>query len=100
MGLGNCYQAAGDAILEDLSDWTLCHGIVTGNGGEVEGRAYDHAWVERGDYVIDRSNGQFGLPLRREFYYGMGDCRDVKRYTRDEAIGLMCATGHYGPWED
>lgn len=109
-GQGDCYLKA-VKVAEDMvglaeggdidsSAVKICHGIVTGQGGDVVGRRFTHAWVEvNGDTVIDKSNG-LDVEMDRSTYYRIGHIEesDVERYTVQEAMVQMLKTGHYGPW--
>lgn len=92
---GDCYESAATAILDVRTDEArLVHGTVW---HEASGR-HGHAWVEFGDTVLDRSNGN-DVELPRSAYYALGRVEDVRRYTAREARLAMSRTGHYGPWE-
>ncbi|MFI5222691.1 MAG: hypothetical protein ACHQX3_00350 [Nitrospirales bacterium] len=110
-GKGDCYPTAVNYLFQQT--WTnphflLCHGIVTGSGGEVLGKQYGHAWVEQErevdghwvTYVIDNSNGH-DLEVIRELYYLLGqvDTEKVTRYSLEETCKMMAKYGHYGPWD-
>jgi hypothetical protein len=100
-GLGDCYKAAWEAIgrFSDRSGWALCHGTVTGTGGEVLGEDYGHAWIEGDGWVIDESNGA-DRAVPRDVYYRVGNVRDVTRYKPTEAAAVALRHSTYGPWED
>lgn len=97
---GDCYPAALHTLFE-LGDGELCHGLVTGTGGEALGQRYGHAWVELDGWVHDRSNGH-DLFAPRAWYYAKGtiDPDDVDRYTLAEASLMAVTYEHYGPWHD
>lgn len=93
---GNCYEVHGRMILDaEFPKGKLCHGTVWHN----ESGWHGHCWIENGDVVIDKSNGNnFILPT--DFYYALGKVKDVKRYTQREAAIQMVRTKNFGPWEE
>ena len=97
---GDCYRAAGKYIIEN-SEYTLVHAEVTGQA-HLEGIKYGHAWVEKGNTVIDVSNGRF-IKMPKADYYAMGKISTTKgkmfRYTSTEAIRAMVSSKHWGPWD-
>lgn len=129
-GDGNCFSSATDQMIAlpsgEAERYRLVHGVVRGQGA-VEGKRFDHAWVERHDEinvpesvrndpnfqrllegggmddlawtVLDNSNGNH-IEMPRMMYYSIGNIteNDVTRYTRDEMIHQLAQTGHYGPW--
>jgi len=82
------YRARGNAVLVHGRPTLQCPPYVQ----------YGHAWVEKGDTVIDPSNGFTGP---RFLYYSLGniDYRHNLVYTAQEAVEFMMLTEHYGPWE-
>jgi hypothetical protein len=98
---GDCYVAAVHLLMRLDDSAVLCHGTVTGTGGEVLGQRYGHAWIECEGFVHDHSNGH-KLTAWRTTYYRIGqiDATNIKRYTRAQAAVEMLRTGHYGPWDD
>jgi hypothetical protein len=97
---GDCYEASGRQILDNQykdKDLVLVHGIVTGQGA-IEGIQFGHAWVEKGNTVIDKSNGR-SIELPKAVYYALGKIKKTKRYTVAEAVKKMLDTGHFGPWD-
>lgn len=96
---GDCFAVAGRAMLDDNTDsMILVHGMVTGQG-KLEGKRFDHAWVEIGDVVLDNANGN-NIAMRKEQYYKLGgiDINELQRYTKDEALVNMVKNKHWGPW--
>lgn len=100
MKAGDCYEAAAKFVIahDACAEIRLVHGEVTGTGGAVKGIRYGHAWVELGSVVIDPSNGRC-LVASRGHYYAAGSVGDTRTYTPEEAMRIMLATKHYGPWE-
>jgi hypothetical protein len=101
--IGNCYEVAGDFMIEKSLQGTaelykLVHGIVTGQG-PIADVQHGHAWIEyseaRLDLVFDPSTG---TTLPREFFYKIGQIEVVIRYDWKEAKLLMSEHRHYGPW--
>ena len=97
---GRCFEAAIHALRQNPRG-VLVHGTPLGHAGEVAGIRYAHAWVELGDLlVVDLTmNGRPTMP--RALYYCAASLIEehVRRYTADEAVRLLRATGHYGPWD-
>jgi hypothetical protein len=107
MSLGDCYPAAFNLLVgflepaSEVEGGLLVHGRPLGTGGEAEGIRCGHAWVEKGGYVFDWSNGkQVAVP--RPLYYTAGtiDPDECHYYTREEAIHMALMVQHYGPWDD
>ena len=105
-GDGDCYLVAAQIATAGNAHPTamLCHGTCTGHG-PIEGIAFGHAWVEFTPFdgisgfvlVVEQSNGH-DATIDRDTYYEAVECRDVVRYTPDEARQMMTKHGHYGPW--
>jgi len=102
-GDGDCFPSAvATALKFESKNPLICHGqpIFKGNG-EMNGQPYDHAWVEIGSTVVDRSNGRKGDgEFPKELYYDVGniDGASVRRYTIEEAMLKISSNGHWGPW--
>ena len=110
---GDCYEIAGKHMLENAhSNDILCHGEVTGQG-ELNGIKYGHAWIERGDLVIDKSNGR-NIQMPKLVYYILGKIgqpsfdqagnyhegkTNVHRYSYPEFSEKILEFGHWGPWD-
>ena len=96
---GNCFEVAGALVLDSPQDTLLlAHGICTGRG-RIAGLVFGHAWVECGDFVIDRSNGN-DITAEREMYYAIGACRSVRLYTKDQTRKMLLRYRHWGPWPE
>ena len=115
--IGDCYEAAGRYMMKECSFGnddcvlTLVHGEVSGQG-PLEGIRYGHAWVEKGDSVIDKSNGR-DINMPKFFYYAVGQIRrevfddegyhpgkeNVYRYSWEEARKNILLYEHWGPWD-
>jgi len=100
MKKGDCFEANYKAMLEKRfgEGWFLCHGVVTGQGGNVQGIRYVHAWLENTDVVLDYSNGNT-LALPKTTYYRYGNIEKVVRYTVSEALQMALETRTYGCWD-
>jgi hypothetical protein len=112
---GKCFERSGKAILSGVpgvikvafdlwevrgelgGNWMLCHGVVTGTGGPVEGLAYAHAWLETECLVFDPDSVRI---ISKQFFYAAGNVRDIVRYTPEEARRMILLTEHWGPWAD
>ena len=109
-GHGDCFAVALRAQADDPT-LTLCHGTVE---RWTDGLRHWHAWVEETRTLtnpmhpafsfnvvtcIDNSNGNHA-ELPQGMYYNAGRIEDVRRYTREEAIRLMCEYKHMGPWDE
>lgn len=99
---GDCYRAAGRYILDKgivNPNLTLVHGFVTGQGS-ISGVRYDHAWIEDGDMVIDKSNGR-DLNIPKALYYALGNISPSEsiKYNPSEARKKILDNKHWGPWD-
>jgi len=94
---GHCYETAAKYILDHgKSGDVLVHGRPTLQRPPY--REFGHAWVERGDLVIDKETTYRGP---RAFYYMLGQI-DYKKnlvYTPEEVRQFVLAYNHWGPWE-
>jgi len=95
---GMCYQQAGRYAMDhaDEPGLTLVHGTVSGQG-PLKGVRFGHAWIERGDTVVETTLGDKEIP--KDLYYAIGEVSDAAAYTPREAMVLMLRTKHWGPWE-
>lgn len=95
---GHCYQAALEWMREaDEEDWILVHGTVM---SERVGKRIDHAWCERGDFVIDLAMPLDARLVNREQYYRVLEPEVSNRYTKLEALLLSVRNCHAGPWDE
>ena len=99
-GTGDCYAVALRLVCANPGA-LLVHGTVVGNGGDVLGVRYPHAWVEldgpAGTICIDRSRGQ-DINAYRDAYYEAGKVEHATRYTYDEAKVMWTERQTIGPW--
>ena len=91
---GDCFVVASNYV-QKHPEAILCHGIVTGQG-PIAGVQYNHAWVEEGDTVIDKT---VDITLPKIVYYAIGNIEIVKRYTFKEMLEQMIEHETYGPWD-
>lgn len=98
---GTCYQDAMHYMMRHgkrgNDDILLCHGLVTGQG-EIKGIVYNHAWIEKGNKVIDET---IPITIDKRVYYALGNIKEktVFRYTYDEMAKKVTEFKIYGPWE-
>ena len=92
---GDCYVQAFHYV-QSHPNTTLVHGIVTGQGA-IEGIQYNHAWVEEGNNVIDKT---VNLTIPIIIYYAIGNIKLVKKYSFKETIENALRYGTYGPWDE
>jgi hypothetical protein len=99
---GDCYIISGKYVMDhafmgDANDLFLVHGIVTGQG-KIQGIEYDHAWVEKGDNVLDMSCGR-NIEMPKQVYYALGNIKRIIKYTPDEMRKKINQYKHWGPWD-
>lgn len=100
MPRGDCFEAAGKfvshpAVVDFPDDYRLVHGNVA---KLRQDEPVNHAWVEEGDLVHELSNGRNEI-YTKETYYKRHGITNTRRYTVEEALGLMIRYGHWGPWD-
>ena len=94
---GLCYTAALRWVREtDEKGWMVVHGTVLSL--EV-GKRIEHAWCERGDWVVDLAMPVGVRFIEREKYYRVVKPENTKVYSAEEALGLMIEHRHDGPWD-
>ena len=99
MKKANCFQNAGNAIIEYGRDYLLVHGLPTGTVGLVKGRQFAHAWLEEPESgMVWDTEAMRVLPV--DVYYAIGKIEYVVKYDYNEAKKMMLETGTYGPWDD
>lgn len=98
-GTGNCYEVALDVVMAKSDDWFLVHGTVVGNGGDVKGVRYGHAWVMSNGMVFDLSNGRTLVVPWLE-YKRLAQARIEQSYTASVARKLALEFEHFGPWHE
>ena len=96
---GDCYVKAWDYFQNNFKDdLRLVHGLVTGQG-PLEGIVYNHAWVEKGNKVIDPSQPRGRQEFPKDLYYKIGKIKTVYKYNREEVAKKAVEYRTYGPWE-
>jgi len=95
---GLCYLAAMRWItVAEEFDWMLIHGSVWSNEC---GTRIDHAWCERGEFVVDLTRPVGARIVGREQYYRVLKAEISKKYSSDDALSLSVKNGHHGPWDE
>jgi hypothetical protein len=92
---GFCYQRAFRTLyaMRAPTEWVLVHGVVNG----VEYPRIGHAWLELGALAYDAVREAF-FPAHE--YRHRFTTFEHHRFTRGDAVRLVGATGHTGPWYD
>lgn len=89
--MGRCYELSFQ-YAQNNTGWVLVHGYIS---DRMKGRVIDHAWVEKGDTVLDPV-------LDKQFpklvYYSLYKAEDVKRYSYQELNKMAVKYETYGPW--
>ena len=94
---GLCYTAALRLAREAEDDgWVVVHGTVL---SEKAGKRIDHAWCERGGWVVDLALPVGARMIERERYCRVVQPEVRKVYTSEEAMLLAIKSRHDGPWD-
>ena len=93
---GLCYTAALRWLREN-EDWLLVHGTVL---SERVGKRIEHAWCERGDFVVDLAMPVGARIIAKESYYRAVQPMIAKVYSSDDALILSVKNRHDGPWDE
>lgn len=100
---GDCYEIAGKTAMGfefDPRKARVVHGMVVGvDAAGAETPRHGHAWIESAGRAFDRSNGH-DVELPVDLYRRLGRVTDATEYTFEEAKAHMCASRHFGPWEE
>ena len=83
-------------VVTDSDSIRLCHGTV--QHSHFKGSRHGHAWLEADGKCINIWDGEIHI-TSSTYAYGIGQIRDVKRYTLKEAAKLASKSWHSGPWE-
>lgn len=67
---------------------------------KVKSDRIDHAWCERGSFVVDLTLSVGCRIIERELYYEAFEPQVAKTYAIDEALLLSVKNGHPGPWDE
>lgn len=95
---GLCYTAALRwADEEEHRDWVVVHGTVL---SEKLGKRIEHAWCERGEFIVDLAMPVGARVVKREQYYRVLQPTLCRVYTSDEALRLSSKHKHDGPWDE
>jgi hypothetical protein len=81
----------------------LVHGFPFGQSGNVKDTKFGHAWIEGNGCVLDCGTLEKSLWLtQRDAYYELGriDPRECQRFTLDQVIANVVATGRDGWWSE
>lgn len=95
---GNCFVVALHEFMKSPRDSKLVHGVVVGQGA-IDGIEYTHAWVERGDEVIDRTMPSEYQHMEKFVYYAIGQVFNEIKYDASEVSAMLEKYGTYGPWD-
>lgn len=94
---GQCYSNVWNYLNDHVingpseTDFTVVHGKVT----NVEGKTFDHAWLETADHVTDPTTG---VRMEKDRYYKLLDAKPDAEYSAVQAYGNMARAKHHGPW--
>jgi hypothetical protein len=75
----------------------VVHGTVL---SEKAGKQIEHAWCERGEWVVDLAMPVGARVIERERYYRVVQPEVRKEYTSEEAMLLATRNRHDGPWDE
>jgi hypothetical protein len=100
---GKCYMNAIKFASENDEDTfgnskglRVVHGKVT----NAEGKTFDHAWVESGEYAGTLYDPTQDVTMGANLWYTMTSALPEARYTVDQAQIMTIRTGTGGPWTD
>lgn len=95
---GDCYTANGRLMLGN-DDYTLCHGVGI---LQTDGNPFGHCWVEKGNVVIDKSNGN-SIKIAKPLYYQLLKVpvkgTKIYKYTSEQVCINVLKHKHWGPWD-
>lgn len=95
---GLCYTAALRWAREaEEPDWVVVHGTVL---SERAGKRIEHAWCERGRFVVDLALPVGSRVVGRDVYYRVLQPEVRRVYQAEEAMLLAIKNRHDGPWGD
>jgi hypothetical protein len=94
---GLCYTAALQWVREAEEDWLVVHGTVW---SDQAGKRIEHAWCERGNFVVDLALPAGSRIVARETYYRAAKPEVAKTYSHEDAVLLAIKNQHDGPWEE
>ena len=98
MANGDCYAANGRWMI-GKDGYQLVHGVAI---LPRDGKPFGHCWIEKGNQVLDFSNGK-KVKLPKKLYYELGNIpvkpHKLYKYNWEEMGKLMVKNGHWGPWD-
>jgi len=99
-GKGDCYEVNGRFVSRGHDkDLVLCHGLAILS---TDGKPFGHAWIEKGNMILDFSNGR-KIVLAKKKYYELGGIpangKKIYKYSVEETMTNMLKHGHWGPWD-
>ena len=100
---GDCYEANGRYFMDNCyrdPDLRLVHGEVMGQG-ELQGISYGHCWCEKGNQVLDFSNGR-NIKIDKKIYYLLGKIDRLNNthvYDQKTFNENILEFQHWGPWD-
>ncbi|QDP46559.1 MAG: hypothetical protein Unbinned4098contig1000_19 [Prokaryotic dsDNA virus sp.] len=106
----SCYQHACTFVLREVFDGGIemqkeCGDLDLSKALLVHGRpkgvqyGSGHAWVEVGDKVIETTRIPCRILDKKEFYrLSMVEEKDIRRYTKREAMNMLGRHRHWGDW--
>ena len=97
-GKGNCFNKTAEYAIhnKDATDIKIVHGIIVGQG-PIEGLEHGHAWLVKGDSVIDLENG---ITMEIKAYEKAARLKHKVTYSIKAALRLINSSGHLGPWDE
>lgn len=78
-------------------DWIVVHGTVL---SDRVGKRIEHAWCERGDFVVDLAIPVGARIIEKGTYYRAVQPEVSRSYAADEALDLSINNKHDGPWRE
>ena len=96
---GDCYAANGRWMIGQDDSYRLVHGVAI---LATDGKPFGHCWIEKGNQILDFSNGK-KISLSKNKYYELGGIpvkgHKLYKYKYLEAAKLMVKYELWGPWE-
>jgi hypothetical protein len=99
---GECYRNCVIFTMANMfgpHDWTVCHGVVTGQL-DIEGQRIGHAWlevtVEGRELVYEPAHH---VVIDKAGYYKTAEPEPVVRYSCTQLLTNVINERSYGPWD-
>tara|TARA_B100000029_G_scaffold209321_1_gene207179 strand:+ start:741 stop:1049 length:309 start_codon:yes stop_codon:yes gene_type:complete len=95
---GDCYSANGRWMI-GKRHFQLVHGV-----GILprDGKPFGHCWIEKGELVLDFSNGNT-IKISKKRYYELGEIPvkpyKLYKYTPEQVSINVLKHKHWGPWD-